>query len=385
MIGLILLAVYALTLFGVMGWMGLIGLRFRGTLTEHPLPDEPPSVSTVVPARNEERNIGRCATGLTHQDYPYLQMVFVDDDSEDATGDILAAFAARDGRIKVINTGGKPDDWNGKQWACWSGAQAASGDWLCFMDADTYAEPHLLTRTVAFAEEHNIDMLTLQPWYETRGLWERIILPQALPPILMVFPPGRVNDPDDPLSMANGQFILIRRSVYDAVDGHRGVKAEMMDDFSLAERVHGQGYQIFVAEGFDVMRVRLYTNLREIWAGAIKAAVQLTGGWQATLALAIGNLLLNTLPALLLIVFAVVGYTPGVIIMALLVIWQVVFYGTIRLMAFRAPPWTAVVYPFAGILSSLIIADGIVRVARGGEIKWKGRDVLGRPTLPTRK
>src|SRR5258706_261641 len=84
---------------------------------------------------------------------------------------------------------------------------------MCFMDADTFAEPELITRTVSFAEAHQIDMLTLQPWFEMRGLWERIVLPAGIVPYLILFPMHRVNDQKDKLALANGQFILIRRDV----------------------------------------------------------------------------------------------------------------------------------------------------------------------------
>ena len=165
----IVLIVYAVIVVAVLLWTAIIGLRFKGTLKVLPLPSNPPSVTTIVPARNEERNIGRCAQGIIQQNYPGLEMVFVDDDSSDATPDILTEVRTQSPCVKVIHTQGKPQGWNGKQWACHSGAQAASGDWLCFMDADTYAEPDLISRTMAFALGNHLDFLTLQPWYEMRG------------------------------------------------------------------------------------------------------------------------------------------------------------------------------------------------------------------------
>lgn len=372
---------YGLVVAGALMILGAIGLRFKGTLTQHALPPNPPSVSTIVPARNEERNIDRCARGIVSQDYPNLEMIFVDDDSKDRTGEILAGYAARDSRLKAINTGGKPEGWNGKQWACHSGAMKATGEWLCFMDADTFAEPQLLSRTVAFAVAKGIDMLTLQPWYEMRGLWERIVLP-FLPWLLFVFPPGRVNDPNNKLSMANGQFILIRRSVYDAVGGHEAVRTRMMDDFSLAEIVKGAGHRLYVVDGMEVMRVRLYTNLKEIRGGAIKAAVELSGGWFTSIIVLLANLLINVVPVILLSVYMLLGNMQAALISGAIVLFQVLYYGAIRMLGFRLPPWTAVTYPLGAILVSIILFDGMIRVATGGEIKWKDRDVMGAPQLP---
>ncbi len=378
--------VYALLVIGILAWGGLIGLRFKNTLTQERLPDSGlPKVSTVVPARNEERNIGRCAQGITGQDYPNLEMIFVDDDSTDDTPNILRRYSAQDPRVKVVHTRGKPVDWNGKQWACYSGAQAAAGNWLCFMDADTYAEPFLISRTLAFVLAKDIDMLTLQPWYEMRGLWERIVLPAGLPHLLLVYPPHRVNNPDDPLSMANGQFILIKHEVYNAVGGHQGVKDRMMDDYSLAENVKRAGYHIFVADGAEVLRVRLYTNLREIWAGALKAAVQISGGWLISFIGLVGNFLINVLPVFVLGWAVIARDWPVALAMGAAVLFQLFYYSTLRVAGFRTPPWTSITYPIGGLIVTAILLDGMIRLALGGDILWKGRSLLGRPELPSPK
>ncbi|GAB4468690.1 MAG: glycosyltransferase family 2 protein [Anaerolineae bacterium] len=383
----ILLTIYLLLVIGVLLWMAVIGARFKGTLGHAHPPAELPLVTTIVPARNEERNIGRCARGLVHQDYPNLELIFVDDDSKDATPDILARVAAQDPRVKVVNTGGKPDGWNGKQWACHSGAVQASGEWLCFMDADTYAEPGLITRTLAFAISQGIDMLTLQPWYEMQGLWERIVLPAGLPPLLLVFPPDKVNDPNSPLSMANGQFILIRREVYNAVGGHEAIRQRMMDDFSLAENVKGAGYRLYVVDGMDVMRVRLYRNLREIRSGALKAAVEVSGGWRASTLALIANTLINILPAILLAWAFFSGERQAALLLGALVLFQVFYYGAIRMVGFRMPPWTAITYPVGNLIVNAILLDGMFRVATRRRITWKDRDVMGAPaiTLPIKR
>jgi chlorobactene glucosyltransferase len=377
--------IYALAIVGILLCQAFVGLKFKNNLKHVSLPENPPLVSTIVPARNEERNIERCASGLIHQDYPHLELIFVDDDSRDTTPDILARFARQDSRVKVVNTGGKPEGWNGKQWACHSGAMAATGDWICFMDADTYAEPFLLSRTIAFAIECKIDMLTLQPWYEMCGLWERIVLPAGLTPLLLVFPPHRVNNPRDTLSIANGQFILMRRTTYDAVGGHAGIRDRMMDDFSLSESVKRAGYRLFVADGADVMRVRLYTNLKEIWAGALKAAVEISGGWLISFLTVVGIFLLNVVPIAALLWAILSGQWLVASILGATVAFQVIYNGMIRMVGYRIPPWSSITYPLGGAIVTAIVLDGMVRLASGRDIQWKGRSLLGRPELPIRK
>jgi chlorobactene glucosyltransferase len=377
--------VYALVVIGVLAWGSFIGMRFMNTLKDERLPERLPVVSLVVPARNEERGIDRCVRGLRGQEYRQMELIFVDDDSVDGTPDILTRHAQEDPRVKILKTGGKPDGWNGKQWACHCGAEASSGEWLCFMDADTMAEPNLISKTLAFCSARQIDMLSLQPWYEMRGLWERIVLPAGLPPLLLVFPPHRVNDPDDHLSIANGQFIMIRRDVYERIDGHAGVKDRMMDDYSLAEAVKKAGFRLFVADGTRVMRVRLYTNLKEIWEGNLKAAVQISGGWLASALGVIGNLVINVLPVVALLWALFVHNSPVAAIMGVTVLLQLTTYSILRMTAFRLPPWSGITYPIGGIIVAAMLLDGMVRLATGRNITWKGRPLLGRPELPVKR
>lgn len=377
--------VYALAVVAILLCQAAIGVHFKYTLKEEQLPGSPPLVSTIVPARNEERNIERCAKGLIRQDYPRLELVFVDDDSSDATPNILASYAQQDQRVKVVHTGSsKPEGWNGKQWACHSGTMAATGDWLCFMDADTYAEPYLLKRTVAFALARRIDMLTLQPWYEMRGLWERIVLPAGLMPLLLIFPPGRINSPRDTVSIANGQFILIRRAVYDALGGHAGIRDQIMDDYWLATNVKRAGYRLFVANGADVMRVRMYANLAEIWTGLRKNSVEVCGGWRLTTLSLIVNLLINVMPVALLLWAVISSRWTAALIMGTTVLFQVIYYGSVRMAGFRLPPWSGVTYPFGGLIVTAILLDSMFHRITGRDIKWKGRSVVRRPEFPVK-
>jgi chlorobactene glucosyltransferase len=370
---------YAIAATGMTGVAGLIGARFKKSLTLAPLPSNPPAVSIIVPARDEERNMRRCAHGLTQQRYINLEIIFVDDDSTDATPDILARVNQTNERVRVVNTQPRPADWNGKQWACHTGAQAATGDWLCFMDADTYGEPDLIERTMAFALEKHVGLLSLQPWYEMVGLWERIVLPAALTHLFLLFPPNWVNDPKRKLVVANGQFILLSRTVYDEIDGHRDIRSRMMDDYSLAENVQAAGYRVFIADGAEVMRVRMYRNLREMWLGARKAAIQLTGGWLISIAGLIGHMLVNILPWCLLVWALVTGHRVATVTMGMVVGVELLFTALVRIIGFRAPPWSAVTYPLGGLLIAAVGLESMISAAFGREIQWKDRPVLGVP------
>ncbi len=112
-----------------------------------PPPAPVPLISVIVPARNEERNIQACLESLLAQNYPNLEVIAVDDRSSDRTPLLLAQLAEKDGRLRVVQGNTLPEEWAGKPHALWQGAQAARGDWLCFVDADTFGKPELITST----------------------------------------------------------------------------------------------------------------------------------------------------------------------------------------------------------------------------------------------
>lgn len=377
---LLLFAAYAALVVVALIWGVAVALSFKGTLSDVPLPDNPPRVSCIVPARNEARNIGTCLEGLTAQTYPDFEIIIVDDASSDATPDILREWQTRDTRLKVVNVSEKPADWNGKQNACYQGYLAADGDLLCFMDADTHAEPDLLRRTVAQQVAEKIDLLTLQPWYVKGSFWERVMMPPPLlGTIMFVYPPFRVNNPQDPMAIANGQFLMLRRTVYEATGGHAAVRNTMMDDFPLAEVVKGAGYRLFMADGSEVMRVRMYHNLGEIWAGMLKLMVMFTGGWLGTFFALLANLVLYVLPvvmlgwALALDDLTLVAISGGLFLLITLV------HSAMSYQAFKIPLYYGILFPVGGLMTTGVMLDGMLRFATGRNVRWKGRELLGVP------
>jgi Glycosyltransferases, probably involved in cell wall biogenesis len=123
-----------------------------------------PSVSILVPARNEAHNIERCVTSLLEQDYPCFEVLVLNDHSTDNTGEILARLQCRDARLKVLNGKDLPHGWLGKAWACQQLSEAATGELLLFTDADTVHRPDAVRRAVATLLSTQSDMLTAVPY-----------------------------------------------------------------------------------------------------------------------------------------------------------------------------------------------------------------------------
>jgi glycosyltransferase involved in cell wall biosynthesis len=135
-------------------------------------------VSIIVPARNEEKYIGKCLTSLLEQDYPTFEIVAVNDLSSDMTGRIMNEYRVKDSkRISVINIVHKPDDWVGKNWACYQDYLKSSGEVLNFTDADTVYSRHTVSLAFGQLIEQILDALTARPTLLLKSVWRSIIFP----------------------------------------------------------------------------------------------------------------------------------------------------------------------------------------------------------------
>ncbi len=339
-----------------------------------------PLISILVPARNEARNIHRCVTSLLAQSYPRFELIVIDDHSDDETGAILAEIAAQHPRLRVIQGKPLPPGWAGKPHALHQGAQAARGEWLCFVDADTFAHPDLIASAYLAAREHRADLLTLLTDQELGSFWEKVVLPLVFIGLSFGFPVACVNDPDCPAAIANGQFILIRRPVYQAIGGHAAVRQRIDEDKALAEATKGAGYRLILADGRQVARTRMYTSLAEMWEGwtkniylGLQDRLWLLG-FGATMALA-GAL---ALPLWLLAGAswlvggggspALAVTTEAALVWAYLLFWRVQGARSMRI-----HPAYALTLPLGAAVFAAMMFASTWKVLSGRGVTWKGR------------
>jgi len=228
---------------------------------------ELPFVSVVVPARNEEGKIRRCLESLLRQDYPHYEIVVIDDRSTDSTGQIAKQLAAADARLKVISGSSTPAGWMGKCHAISQAVKQTSGSWIIFTDADTVHADNSLKDAVSQAIAAGADLTSFVPLQELGSTWERIVMPLLLGSFLSGDPFHAVNNPRHERAYAYGQYILVRRAAYHAVGGHRSVYDEIVEDHALAYVFKSMGYRIQVADGRNLYKVRMYTDLRTLWEG----------------------------------------------------------------------------------------------------------------------
>jgi len=250
--------------------------RYRAD-PDTPGPDERLSIGVVVPARNEERNIGAIVDSVLQQDAPNLQVVVLNDGSTDRTGEILAQFD--DPRLTVLDGGDAPlpEGWLGKAWACQRGsAHHLESDeppnWLLFVDADVTLHPRAISASLGHAHRNELAMVSGLGRLVMETFWEKVLQPVVAGLIMAGNDLEKVNDPDisDDRPLANGQFILIRGDAYAAVGGHSAVRSDVLDDVGMASAITGAGFPYHLIFMRDLFDCRMYTSLSEIWEGWTK-------------------------------------------------------------------------------------------------------------------
>ena len=339
-----------------------------------------PLISIIVPARNEARNIERCLSALLAQTYRNFEVIVVDDGSTDGTGEILSRLAAGQPRLRVLAGEPLPAGWAGKPHALSQGVAAARGEWLLFVDADTFTRPPALAATYATAQAYQADLFSILTGQKLGTFWEKVVMPVVLSGLAFGFPPERVNDPKRPDAVANGQFILIRRKVYDAVGGHSALRASLVEDKALAEAVKHAGYRLVLADGQELAETRMYTSLGELWEGWTKNMFLGLQGRPWLLALGALTSLAGALalPAWLLagLIWLARGGGPAavVVVAEAAAVWALVLYARARVsLSLKISPWYALSLPLgAGIFAAIMITS-TVRVMSGKGVVWKGR------------
>jgi chlorobactene glucosyltransferase len=345
-----------------------------------PAVEDGPLISVIMPVRNEARNIGRSAPALLAQTYANLEIIVVDDKSTDETPQMLAEMAAQNPRLQVVAGAPLPPGWRGKPHALVQGVAVARGEWLCFIDADTFAEPELVAAAHAAAEANAADLFTILTNQRLGSFWEKVVMPVVLSAMAFGFPPHRVNDPRRPDAVANGQFILIRRRVYEAVGGHAALRGSLVEDKALAENVKRAGYRLLLADGRALAETRMYTSLAEMWEGWTK---NMFLGLQDRLWLLAFGGFMGLLGALVLPAWLLAGLiwllrgggAPAAAVVAEIgLLWMVLLWARARVArGLGISPWYALSLPLGALLFGTMMLESSVRVLSGRGVVWKGR------------
>ncbi len=369
--------------FGIIYWLHN---QYQLDIVVEPTPPPPPTaplISICVPARNEEHNIRACVEAMLAQDYPNFEIIVLEDRSTDSTSEILRGFAAQNDKLRVILGSDLPSGWAGKPHALYQAAASTRGEWLCFVDADTFLVPETLSSVYAKAVETKADLFTIMTFQIMGSFWEKTVMPLVMTALSVGFSPRKVNDPSTRDAIANGQFIFIKRTVYDAIGGHERVKDQIVEDKAISEQVKWNGYRLVVADGMKVARTRMYTSLPTMWEGWTKniylglreqPGLLLLGAFGATLAV-IAALFLPVWPLLgLWWSLNGGGLTAAAIVAEALILWAYLLTVRARI-AHRMgiSRWWALSTPLgAGVFAAMMLTSAW-KVLSGQGVTWKGR------------
>ena len=236
-------------------------------------PIEPPAVSLLIPARNEEASIGPAVAAALANRGVELEVLVLDDRSEDATAEVVQAMARRDDRVRLVRGPELPHGWCGKQHACWVLAQEARHPLLVFIDADVQLAPDALARMARFLVESGADLASGFPRQETVGLLEKLVIP-LIHFILMGFLPiQRMRQSLDPRFAAGcGQLFITRRVAYDHSGGHSSIRQTLHDGLKLPRAYRSAGLRTDLFDATDLAVCRMYRSAAEVWNGLAKNA-----------------------------------------------------------------------------------------------------------------
>jgi len=342
-------------------------------------PSSAPKVTAIIPAKDEERTLAACLSSVCAQDYPDLEIIVVDDRSTDQTGAIAHDYAAKDARITVLEIESLPVGWTGKTNALHQAVELASGEWYWFLDSDTQHAPENLSIVMEYARTQKAVMASLLPEMRCESFWENVVQPLAGIVLMQSYPLFRVNNDRSSLAFANGQYILIKRSAYDAIGGHRSVRDQFVEDIRLAERLKQEGYPIRVAVARGIGSTRMYSSLD-----------QLIRGWSRILYDALGRSPIRLLGRLLdPLIFSQTGHLALLAALVLLIqgnhgpfaltllgmslVHHLLSYSVLTRVYHQSVPKSRYVawFPVANLVMDLILLRAI-RMCLTGQVTWRG-------------
>lgn len=338
-------------------------------------------VSVIFAARNEEKAVCSTLRRLADQDYPLLDIVVVNDRSEDETAAILEREEKQGEKITVVHIETLPSGWLGKCHALWKGVERIADEgspdereaksdnhWLLFTDADVAFDRHAVRLAVEAAERHKADHLTLFP----QLLWEGKLEASLLVLFSMMLGVGfrfwRVESRSMKAWVGIGAFNMIRRDLYERFNGHEALRLEVADDMKLgylAKKYRGKSVAVYSG---GMVRVRWREGARDVVRGIIRSGFAgINFNWWRTLYAVVGILLVFLLPFFLPFIVS----SSAVIYLSVAAVILLFIALGLTARAQRIPVWAVLLYPVAAMLFLYgIFASALVATVRGG-ISWR--------------
>ncbi|MBS3766284.1 glycosyltransferase [Candidatus Bipolaricaulota bacterium] len=280
----ILLAIAGTSL---IAWLGLVFGRHDYWKTEEKLtPEEEyepsgewPSVCAVIPARNEADALPETLPSLLNQGYPgELNLVLVDDSSDDGTGRVARELGEKTGsedRLEVLDADPPTEGWSGKVWTLqqgWQRAKSRNPDLIWLTDADINHASSALEKLVGKLVSEELDMASIMADLRTDTGWEKFLIPNFVYFFKTLYPFSQVNNPQAGTAAAAGGCVLVRESALEEIGGFKRLRDAIIDDCSLARILKDEGKKLWLGLSHLSKSYRSYGNLGEIWKTISRSA-----------------------------------------------------------------------------------------------------------------
>lgn len=327
--------------------------------------------SVLIPARNEETNIGDALRSVLQSDGVEFEIVVLDDGSTDRTGDIVRGFAASDPRVRLETARPLPYGWCGKNFACHQLAALARYPLFVFMDADVrVASRDALARLGLFVEQSGAALVSGVPREEAVTFMEKLIVPLIHFVLLGFLPLDRMRrSTDSRFAAACGQILAIRREAYVASGGYSAVADRIHDAVALTRNIRLHGFSTDLFDATSTFRCRMYRCAAEVWNGFAKNAHE---GLASPRLIGPSTLLLLGGQVLPLVTLALASSPTAfdVSVLATLAAFLPRFIGVAR---FRQPLLGALLHPVGVAMLVAIQWFAFLQSRRRCPAVWKGR------------
>jgi len=329
---------------------------------------ECPRISLIFAARDEEEKLPAALATLAALDYPNLEIIAVDDRSQDSTGKILDAFARGHGRLRVVHVEALPPGWLGKPHSLQKAYEASTGEWLLFTDADVRFAPDVLRRAVSLLKERSASHLTLFGDVEMYGFWETTLLTFFGMAFHLATDPYRVGNPHSRAYVGVGAFQLVKRAAYEAAGTHLRLAMEVVDDMKLGKIVKQAGFRSCVGVAQDAVVVRWHAGVGNIVRGVTKNFFASAGYSLAFVVLSVAGLLLTNV-APFIAVFLAHGWIR--VLSAIAVGIAIAFHVGVNIVM-RVSPLYALTHPIGAVLFCYMMLRSTAVTLWHRGVTWRG-------------
>ena len=338
-----------------------------------------PKVSIILPARNEEEFIGKCLDSLVKQDYENYEIIVIDDSSEDRTGEIISEYAKKYPKIIPVSARPKPDGWMGKNWACMEGYGKVTGELLLFTDADTKHAENVITLAVSHLNTFELDALSAIPKMLTFDFWTNITLPMISTFLHTRFSALNVNNPAKKTGYFFGSFFILKKTTYQEVGTHEGVKQEIIEDGALGKKVKEAGYKMKMVRGEHLIEAIWARDKGTLWNALKRLMVPLylqSGKIAIGIFFAVLFLLFVPFPILAISTSLTIETTSAKMLCMVSAIASVLIYiGAIIevKVGLKIKLGYAIFAPLGSLVVVLGFLSGLLQAKRTSSVTWRGR------------